>query len=856
MPKLFQRSVRTAPASSMIHLETYTNETRLIVSKADGDKLMIGRVIEASPMIAGGGDFGVTVNSVIRAAPDNAVIQVSLVSSPDHAGPGKYADCKTHGSRAITALVDRQRRVLEGALDIGWQEDEALLSTRRILISLAVPVSGTSPETIAEAAAKQNDFMSNVRRSGFQDAKVLTAAEVVAVYRWYFKIFGQRSPVVLDELVDLRFQVFGPDQELDFRDPYVGKLAEDTYCAAIAVKTFPELPRSGLMNVATGGIFTDRKVADGGGPRITTPFIFTTTVRVANQRAEGTRVERAIDSRTNKAPPFKLGREDAQRKLADLKVIQAQCADGEDKYVYVSTTAFVFGHTREQARSAAGVVASHLDKLKFDAREAVNNLPVRLAQTLPLNFSPRLAESLQSEALMSSSGCSVVLPLYGDYSGNVPEGADKTGLSLMTRRGQQMCVDIWRAPSPHGVLVAQTGGGKTVTLEVKILNQLAEGNRVIAIDDGRSLKKFCHSVGGEFIEFGAGHKPSLNIFSLLTSDEDFEEQEEMISDLVLQICFHNEEVVAGGRIAASEAVKSAWASKGSRADFFTVVEAFESMVRGAAGVGSDNELTLAANTMVPRMKSFLESPARGGYFRGKCSLDVHARFTVFEMASLGESHLKKCVLFFVTNAIMSRLRLLPGRKMIVIDEAKDTLKDAGAANVVAGIYRKGRKDQVAIWVVFQDLLEALKLPAVELIFSQSYWKWMLYQDAAAINTLVEKRLLGKFVDDKFYVELLKSVHTIKGRYSEIMVQSGECYEVGRLFLDRFTLTLLDSEGPSRERIFQLMNDGVDVVDAVESVIGEGGERRRRWIGEFVAELQNAQGMSRDEVLEAVREVLQ
>jgi conjugal transfer ATP-binding protein TraC len=853
--KLIDRGVRTSPASSMIHLETYTTEDRLIVSKPDGDKLMIGRAIEASALIAGGGDFGMTVNAVIRSAPDNSVVQVSLIGSPDFDGPARYVTGKDQGSRAVSELVQRHRGVLERALEVGWQEEEPVLSTRRVLISLAVPVADTSPTTLSEAAIKQADFLANVKRSGFRDAQVLSASDVVGVYRWFFNIFKQRVSPELDELVDLRFQVFGPDQELDFRDEYVGKLGHNCYCAAVAIKSFPEEPRAGVMNIATGGIFRDRKATEGGGPKITSPFIFTTTVRVANQRAEGTRVQRAIDSRLNKAAPFKLGREDSVRKLADLKIIQSQCAEGEDKYVYVSTSAFLFGKTADQARSAAGVVAGLLDKLKFDAREVANNLPVRLSQALPLNYSLRLAEGLQSEALMSSSGSALVLPLYGDYSGNVPPGSAKSGFPLITRRGQLMSVDIWRGAIPHGFICAQSGGGKTVALETKIFNQLAEGTRVVAIDDGRSLKKFCHAVGGEFNEFGAERRPSLNSFSLIESDEDFNDQEELISELALQMAYHNEEPISGARIALSEATKAAWANRGNRADFFTIVEALDSIVRGAVGVDSDNELTVAARTLVPRLKSFLDSPARGAYFRGKCTLDVNARFTVFEMASLGESHLKKCVLFFVTNVILSRLRHYPGRKLVLIDEAADTLKDPGAAAVVGGLYRKGRKDQVGIWVVFQSLLQAMELPAGRLIFSQSYWKWMLYQDASEVDKLVKEGLLGKFVEDPFYIQLLKSLQTVKGLYSEILVQSPDSYEVGRLFLDRFTLTLLDSEGPTRERIFELMNDGMDVVDAVELVIGQGTAQRSRWVREFVSELRDVQGLSADEIQSAVREAL-
>jgi conjugal transfer ATP-binding protein TraC len=192
--KLIDRGVRTSPASSMIHLETYTTEDRLIVSKPDGDKLMIGRAIEASALIAGGGDFGMTVNAVIRSAPDNSVVQVSLIGSPDFDGPARYVTGKDQGSRAVSELVQRHRGVLERALEVGWQEEEPVLSTRRVLISLAVPVADTSPTTLSEAAIKQADFLANVKRSGFRDAQVLSASDVVGVYRWFFNIFKQRVP--------------------------------------------------------------------------------------------------------------------------------------------------------------------------------------------------------------------------------------------------------------------------------------------------------------------------------------------------------------------------------------------------------------------------------------------------------------------------------------------------------------------------------------------------------------------------------------------------------------------------------------------------------------------------------------
>src|SRR5207245_525748 len=111
-----------------------------------------------------------------------------------------------------------------------------------------------------------------------------------------------------------------------------------------------------------------------------------------------------------------------------------------------------------------------------------------------------------------------------------------------------------------GVLSARSGSGKSVFIQIMALVQLAEGAHVFALDNGRSLKKMCRAVEGEFNEFGGatGFRPSLNPFTGLTDDE-FDEQQEAISSLLLQMAYDGEPPAPGARIGLSGAVKAAWA---------------------------------------------------------------------------------------------------------------------------------------------------------------------------------------------------------------------------------------------------------------------------------------------------------
>lgn len=101
--------VRTQKASDLVHLDTYTREDRLIFSKADGEKAYVGRVYRASPLVGGGSEFSNVIVNVIKAMPDDAVIQVSLLCEPDHVAAATFGRNKNRGSAVISELIARQQ---------------------------------------------------------------------------------------------------------------------------------------------------------------------------------------------------------------------------------------------------------------------------------------------------------------------------------------------------------------------------------------------------------------------------------------------------------------------------------------------------------------------------------------------------------------------------------------------------------------------------------------------------------------------------------------------------------------------------------------------------------------------------
>ncbi len=854
-------SVKTQRASDLIHLDTYIADHHLVVSKAKQDKTYIGRAYAMSPLLGGGSEFAEVVLNLFKSVPDDSLMQFNLICEPDHEAADHFARGKTHGSAMVRQLIDQQCNLLRQATKIGWQPDVPLLNRRTLLMSLAMPVRQVDAETIEESMASQEDFLSNIRNCGFYDVRALSASELLGYYAQFVDVFKPAIPIVLDELLELKHQVFGPDHSIDFTNPKVGVFNGDTHCAEVAVKAFPEMGFHGLMNLVTGAPFNKGSTKEGGGQRILTPFIYNTTIRVGQQRKEMERVQRAIKSRLNtKNLPFKLGNEDPVAKLGDLKYVEEQCAKDGEKFVYVSSTAFVFAKTRAQALETSAVLTSTLNKLGFDARQVRHDGVVRWAQALPLNFAPGIADKLACEAIMPLSAAGCLAPVYGDNRGNAQLRSENTGAAFVTRRGSPHFFDPFVSNSNYnGTFVATTGGGKSYLLQYIINCALAEGTNVFLLDNGQTAKKYCNAVGGEFNEFSLreGYRPSLNPFTGL-SDEEFNEEQEGITALLLLMAFHDEPVQPGARIAMGEAVRAAHGCKGAAAEIRDVVNALAQTSAQGMEKTERNEVEMAAINLIPRLEAFLRSPSRGTFFSGPGTINTQSQFTVFEMGGLqGDPHLYKCVMFFVLNMLMTRIKKIKGRKLIFVDEALDIFKDPNAGAALAGIYLKGRKDKVGIWVIVQSLVKLAASESGKVILNTSQWKIILAQTAEEIDDLFAQKLLSKHAQDAYFGKLIKSIETQKGVFSELLIACEQYYEAVRLYVDPFTSTLFSSEGDARDAVFDLMAAGMSAVDAIHHIIGNKKKSRIDFLRLALQHVFNDDDkLTAAEVINDVQEALQ
>ena len=100
------------------------------------------------------------------------------------------------------------------------------------------------------------------------------------------------------------------------------------------------------------------------------------------------------------------------------------------------------------------------------------------------------------------------------------------------------------------------------------------------------------------------------------------------------------------------------------------------------------------------------------------------------------------------------------------------------------------------------------------------WMFLLRQKPESILALEKS---DKLVIDEHMKEMLLSVKTQAGQYSEVFVHGGQMgHGIGRVIFDPFSLLLVSSKAEDFEAVRHYREQGYSIVDALEAVLADRG----------------------------------
>ena len=377
---------------------------------------------------------------------------------------------------------------------------------------------------------------------------------------------------------------------------------------------------------------------------------------------------------------------------------------------------------------------------------------------------------------------------------------------MLTRRGQAALIDLYESSTNYsGIIFAEAGAGKSFFTQKVVADYLAAGAKVWVIDAGRSYLKLCKMVGGEFIEFKPESDVCLNPF---THVEDLEEEMDILKAIIAKMAAPEDTLDDYQMSRVEQAITSTWQKFGNAATITAVADWFINQ-------SDDEECRRLGRQLFPF--------AGGQYtkwFDGENNLDMSSAFICMELSDLkGRPALQQVVLLQLISRInhdmyKAQLGERGRKKILIVDEAWEMLDDPMMAKAMVAAYRKARKEDGAVLVVTQAIGDVYASKNTEAIAANSAWQFILQQKSESIDSAIDSK---QFKIEPYGAHMLKTVHTMPGKYSEIMVKRSETdWGIVRLVVDEFHNVTFSSKGAARNEILDDLDRGVDAVEAVNN----------------------------------------
>ncbi len=429
-------------------------------------------------------------------------------------------------------------------------------------------------------------------------------------------------------------------------------------------------------------------------------------------------------------------------------------------------------------------------------------LPVFL-NALPFGADRKSVRDLFLYFTLTSQMAVPLLPIMGEWRGT---GTFHT--SLFSRNGQLMSVSLHDShTNKNAVIAAESGSGKSFFANELIISYLSEGAQIWVIDAGKSYKNICEILSGDFLQFDEASQVCLNPFMLIS---DYSEDEDAIVSLVQNMASQSNSLDEFQKSALRRIMQNLFRAKGN--------DLMVDDIRNACLDSADKRVQDIGSQLYP----FCSEGSYGKFFNGKSTIDFKNKFTVLELDELnGRRHLRQVVLLQLIYQIQQQVFLgdRSRKKIILIDEAWDLLKDGDVSVFLEHAYRKFRKYGGSAIIATQSINDLYSNSAGQAIAENSATMFLLGQNAEAVESVKRS---GRLAMSEGAWELLKTVHTMTGVYSEIFIKSENGTGVGRLIVSEFQKLLYSTSPEDVSAIARYRQDGMSITQAIWALMRERG----------------------------------
>lgn len=745
--------------------------------------------------------------------PINTIVQFCLWASPDVENfLFDYERTSQKGTETIHSLRPEAVKFYRKKTSEPLSAQSGLkIRNLQLIITVRIPIKGHTPtqKEVEQFGVLRRSVSQGLETGGFV-GDPLNANKLVRIMSVMLNQEREASwrnhPREEHDIKELlREQILDYDTDISI-DAKGITLGGNIRAKTLSVKRFPEMSIMGMARSYLSEPMT-------GARGIRDNCLITASLIFPDSEAARAGMEREKQWVTNQAygPMLKFAPRLAAQKQSFDALFEALSDGDRVVKLYLGIVLFV---PKNQEDAAVSNAKTYWRECGYQVMEDhFIGLPLFLTN-LPFGADHEAVGNLKRYKTMATRHALTQLPVFGSWKGT---GSKRT--TVFSRDGQTMSVSPFDSGSSYNaVIAASSGKGKSFLVNDLLLNTLSTGGRGWIIDVGRSYFKLCEEIGGQFIEFGPQSDICLNPFSVVTS---YDEEADMLVGIVSNMAAPNDQLNDFQTSGLRRVMNCVWRDLGNRMTVDDLAKALK----------QEDEIRL--RDIGEQLYPFTEQGEYGRYFHGENNINFHNRLAVIELEELkSKKHLQQVVLLQMVFQIQSAIYLvntqLDTEKLVIIDEAWEVLAGGsgdsgsgmrGIAKFIETAYRRFRKRKASCMVCTQSLNDLYQSSSGVAIAENSPNKYLLGQNRETIASLQRDQRLD--IGD-FGYELLKTVHTVPGHYSEILFLTERGSGVGRLYVDPFKLLLYSTNPDDLAAINTYVNRGQSQGDAIRSVMRDRG----------------------------------
>jgi len=412
--------------------------------------------------------------------------------------------------------------------------------------------------------------------------------------------------------------------------------------------------------------------------------------------------------------------ETAYRNVEELRDLLVQA---QEKMLQVGLYLTIFANDKKELDLKTNKVMKSLESILVTVKPVMFQQQDAFVTTLPLCL-----DKMKTNYQLNSSTASSFFPFISselvDYSGIF------FGINL--QNAGLVILDRWKYENPHLVILARSGAGKSYTAKLEVMRNLMMGTDVLILDPENEYQSIAELYNGSFISVSLKADSNLNPFDLppvLPNEEPLDIYKEHVADLITfcQLLI-NEKLSAEDLAILDQAINQTYESFNilpnqdfSKIERFPTLNDLDKILNGLVG-GSK-----IANKLYPYTQGNFS-----GFVNKPTTVELNKRLIVFGFKDLPEI-LRPIGMFIVLNYILNRVRREMKKRLVVIDEAWWIMKQDLGAEFLLNVIKRGRKYNLAVTNITQDVEDFLNSPYGKPIITNSATVFLMKQSQATIN---------------------------------------------------------------------------------------------------------------------------